>query len=364
MKCATFLNVLSGPVLLFAVVQPPLVQADVLSPFRGSSSVRQAVVTGMSGHSTVTDMSGTSSRPVQFHAGISSDDVVSTASGSHVQVLVGNQAVVTVRGDSTIRFLDVRTGHTALHVQEGEIELAVARTGAAVTIHTPSATAVTWGGLIRIAVHPHQDEALRYEAFQVAEGTAQIRGTGSSSRTVALERDHQVIATAGVLGQTMSSPAFTQDARPLPATDGHALTPEIGLRYLKDREKKEAEALLQATLQSMGLSIAASPQAATDVVISTTGTNFGSAPPAAVPVQPVPSQPVTAVSIQPVAAQTFQPAPLPSPAAPPAPIISTTGVAPSQIPQTVPSSLPSIPALLPMIFGDNGPLHGHGNSKR
>jgi hypothetical protein len=306
----------------------------------------RAIVTGIYGEVLI--HAGQGGSRLNFHDGVKDGEWLTTGPRSGVELLVGKQAFVTLGEHATLQFLDSPPDRTAIRVTQGEVRLAVARGGEAVTLHTPSVSTITWGGLAYVTVPATQGasipslktgadafpasvkspagsgQSIPEESVHVLEGRFELRSVMGGGRVVTLEAGQRMQLQNGQLSQPVTSALARQDERSLPAVDRHARTPEVAVRHLVRQQSMLAQAVQESLLKSMGLEVSVPHDIATGVILSTTGAmlpSFAS--------QPVPSQPIaTSQPPSPIISTTGIPA-----SQPPSPIISTTGIPASQLPE-------------------------------
>ncbi len=219
---------LLGPASLWAAESQRAAKGD---------SPRRAVVSGLRGEVLVSPADTTREpQPLRFHDGVSSGDQLTTGAGGVLEVLVGRHALVTLDENSSLQFLDESPGHTVLQLTRGEVRLAVARAEDTLTVHTPTATTVTHGGLIRINMIVGKRQALRqrgdWEAHAMPVVFTPIP-SGGGARTAGPGRNHsshggngsaEVIHAGSIAGQCRSRAECTGSGR----AGGQALSHPVG----------------------------------------------------------------------------------------------------------------------------------------
>ncbi|MGH7232768.1 MAG: FecR domain-containing protein [Nitrospiraceae bacterium] len=309
----------------------------------------RGIVSGLHGDAWVTPDMGEQIRPLQFHDAVNDGDVLATGPGSLVEVLVDQAVFVRLHEHSTLRFLEGKPGTTAIHLKTGQARLSVARAGPAVTIHTPAATTVTWGGLIHITVTANHDQADaarqdagsfrpevrhtsilmknlsdRVETFDVLEGAFQLRSWMPGETSVTVQPGQRIQVTEGHIGKPMAISTTSQEAHTLPAVVLHTRTSEQGVRHIAAQQKLQAEALQRAMMESLESETMETDNATRSAIISTTGATL------------------------PTFAQ-----PTPQPVSVPGVVIATTGTPASQLPQ--PSPMGPGPSSGPGSSSGHGP---------
>jgi hypothetical protein len=212
--------------------------------------------------------------PLRFHSNVYEGDVLATGPGSHAEILVGKETLVTIHEDSALKFLEGAPGTTAILLTSGSLDLAVSRAGSAVTIHTPGATAVTWGGLIRISLadepkpslHTKMGQTIAFgmparilgqpsaqrEVFHAVEGSFQLRPASPGGRSITVEAGQAAQVVKGQVKTSVSAVPL-QSPLPLPVIDRHTRPSAEGLQHLAARQRREAEALEHAVLEALGI---------------------------------------------------------------------------------------------------------------
>ena len=290
---------LLGPATLWAAESPRSPKAD---------AARRVVLSGVQGEVWIAPAdTAKEPKPARFHDVLSYGDQIRTGAGSVAEVLVGRHALVTLHEDSTVHLVEEGPGQRTVQVLTGEVRLAVARTEDTVTVHTPTATAVTRGGLIHIKVMPakrqaghvspdHRGRAMPIalapviptavtpaqtaptETFQVNEGAIQIKSSAPGAPLTTVGAGQSVQVAAGQIGKVSSTQALAAGTYSLPAADSHARTSEAGIRYLASQQQQQAAALQHVLLGPSDVERSVIRNAATgailatnDVIISTTG---------------------------------------------------------------------------------------------
>lgn len=255
---------LAGPGLLWAVEQ------------RGVEVRRhnQAVVSGIRG-SDLTVSAGETTRPVRFSEPIVFGEQVRTARDSSAEVLINNQAVVTLLSESDVA-LEERDGHTVVHLTKGSVLVSAAasalREGQTVIVETLGAQLATRGGLLKATVgteprqterkqesegraqlvsyspvYPVQTEAILNERFEVYEGTGTIGTRTAGATPLVIEPGQSVQMTGGILGTPSGIEGALAGTGPmLLAATHHAATPQAGLDLVSQRQMQQVSALQQA----------------------------------------------------------------------------------------------------------------------
>ncbi|MGH7233397.1 MAG: FecR domain-containing protein, partial [Nitrospiraceae bacterium] len=264
-----------------------------------SDTPRRAMVSGLRGDAQILSPGSTEPRPVRFRDAVNSGDQLTTGPGNLVEILVGRHALVTLHEESSLQFLEEAPGQTALQLIRGEARLAVARAEDTITIQTPTATAATRGGLIRVKVTPGKRQASQHdndeaghsipivfrnvvpiaaavqagpiETFQVSEGAIQVKSSAPGSPLTTLEAGQNVQVTAGQIGKPSAAPPAPAEKYSLPAAETHSRTSEAGIRNLVGQQRQQAEGLQRVLLGPTDTERPLAKNAATGAIISTTG---------------------------------------------------------------------------------------------
>ncbi len=292
-----------GGIMLLAITQllgPASLWAAESQRAAKGDSPRRAVVSGLRGEVLLSPADTTrEAQPLRFHDGVSSGDQVTTGAGGVLEVLVGRHALITLDENSSLQFLDESPGQTVLQLTRGEVRLAVARAEGTVTVHTPTATTVTHGGLIRINMIAGKRQALRQpgdgeahampvvftpipaatgpgqpgqvETIQVMEGTVQLRSSAPGASVVNVEAGQNVQVVAGQAGKPFPIPSASGDKYALPAAEPHARIPDAGMQNLVAQQRTQAEALQRLLLGPTDIKNPLKENAATSAFLSTDG---------------------------------------------------------------------------------------------
>jgi hypothetical protein len=296
-----------------------------------------AVVAGMQGTASFGE-NASATTPVRFHDALPLGELLRTGSGSVVEILLDKQALVTVHEHSGVRVLETGSGALTVHISDGAVSVAVARAGTGLTLQTPTATGRTWGGLLHVVVLPDtlsRDPAghgpPHLEIWHVIEGTLRLQNHQARSEPITVEANQSAQVLPGVLMPQTATLPVSERGRPLPAVAAHAAPSPATVQQLTQRERAAAESLLNALQRELGVGKPVPEDAAGGAIIPTTASVFpaiGTSSPAQGIIPSVGSPTTTASGNGSVVSLT----PAPSP------IIPTTGLTPSQLPQVSPSN--------------------------
>jgi hypothetical protein len=234
----------------------------------------RAVVSGLRG-SDLTVRTGDTTKPVRFSEPIAFGEPLQTARDSAAEVLINNQAVVTVLSESDVA-LEERDGNTVVHLNKGSVLVSAAasalREGQLVIVETPGVQLATRGGRLKATVGVESQrteispssvrEARAYRVAQTPVRPMQAPATRPPIRFEVYEGQGQISAGAAPLvldaGQAVQvvegsvSPApGAEQAAPgsgplLLAATQHASTPQTGLDLVSQRQMQQVSALQQA----------------------------------------------------------------------------------------------------------------------
>ncbi|CBK41688.1 exported protein of unknown function [Nitrospira defluvii] len=288
---------LVGPGLLWAMEQ------------RGVEVRRhnQAVVSGIRG-SDLTVSAGETTRSVRFSEPIVFGEQVRTARDSSAEVLINNQAVVTMLSESDVA-LEERDGHTVVRLTKGSVLVSAAASalqeGQTVIVETPGAQLATRGGLFKATVgteprqterkqesegraqlvsyapvYPVQTEAILNERFEVYEGTGTIGPRTAGATPIVIEPGQSVQMTGGALGTPGGIEGALAEPGPvLLAVTHHAATPQTGLDLVSQRQMQQVSALQQALYGDPDAAVEGKEGQSGTIISTLFGTNPNQAPP-------------------------------------------------------------------------------------
>jgi hypothetical protein len=319
---------------------------------------------------------GKGSRAVHFHDTVKYGDQLISDVESRIEVLVGRHAVVTLEEASAIQFLAPLRDDVEVQLVEGAVQVAVAHTDQAVRVRTPTATARTYGGLLRASVTPGGQRGTRAssshvvepaqrftrvaedvaqpERLEVLEGLVRVQTSKPGTASVTVGEGQTLEILQGQIIRSLVSPSRSPSIERLPASATHTVTPARAIQQLAAHEKIEALALQRAlgrgTEQSSQTPISMGPADLRNIIIPTSvgfplvptplaqSTPQGPATSSSTPASSPPVSAPPAPSITP---------PLPSPAgpvpAPPPPAVSPPVVAPPPSRPTTAQPPPLIP---------------------
>ncbi|MDR4496193.1 MAG: FecR domain-containing protein [Nitrospirales bacterium] len=265
---------------------------------------RPSVLSGLQGNVRVESQSTQSlTREIQFGDTLRQGDQVVTGPQSRAEILVGQQELVTLEENASVRIASESNGIPVVHLQNGSVRLAVAESQLApneqVTVQTPSTKAVTRGGVFHVIMGtPNMNSsspAISQEGgvvltsypspvlaenpdsslwYQVEEGTVTVEANGQS---VLVKAGESLEIKGGQLGVPFASLPGTKDSVPLTAMVHHRHTPETGISYLASQEMKQAE-LLGAVLGSVATQaekFEEQEKSEQNVILATTGAALG-----------------------------------------------------------------------------------------
>ncbi len=261
----------------------------------------RAVVSALRG-SALTVTTGETTNAVRFSEPIPFDVPVQTARDSSAEVLINNQAVVTMLSESDVT-LEERDGNTVVHLNRGSVLVSAAasalREGQTVIVETPGAQLATRGGLLKATVGPgprqtemiHESEARAYlvsysvrpiqteitlnERFEVYEGTSTVGARTAGATPLVMTPGQSVQLTGGTFGTPSGIEQATSGNGPvLLATTQHAGTPQTGIDLVSQRQMQQVSALQQALFGAPDAQIEG-PDSESGAIIATL---FGSGP--------------------------------------------------------------------------------------
>lgn len=282
---------LVGPGLLWAVEQ------------RGVELRRnnQAVVSGIRGSALMVS-TGETTRAVRFSEPIAFGEQLRAARDSSAEVLINNQAVVTLLSECDVA-LEERDGHTVVRLTKGSVLVSVAasalREGQTVIVETPGAQLATRGGLLKATVgteprqterkqgaegrpllvayasiYPVQTEAISHERFEVYEGTGTIGTSTAVATPLVIEPGQSVQMIGGTLGAPSGIEGALAETGPmLLAATHHAATPQAGLELVSQRQMQQVNALQQALYGDQDAAVEGKESQSGTIISTLFGTN-------------------------------------------------------------------------------------------
>jgi hypothetical protein len=306
MPISPFFRLIVMTLIVFQLVGPGLLWA---MEQRGVEVRRhnQAVVSGIRG-SDLTVLAGETTRPVRFSEPIVFGEQVRTARDSSAEVLINNQAVVTMLSESDVA-LEERDGHTVVHLSKGSVLVSAAasalREGQTVIVETPGAQLSTRGGLLKATVgteprqtkwkqeseggvqlvsyspiYPVQTEAMVNERFEVYEGTGTIGTRTAGATPLIIEPGQSVQMTGGTLGTPGGIEGALAGPGPMVlAATRHAATPQAGLELVSARQLQQVSALQQALYGDPDATVEGKESQSGTIISTLFGTNPTQAPP-------------------------------------------------------------------------------------
>jgi hypothetical protein len=233
------------------------------------------VVSAVSGGELLaTSSDGT--QPVPFGHPVRLGDALQTPSHTSADVLMSNQAVVTLLEASEAR-LEQQDGNSIVHLAKGSVLVSVAastlRGDEAVIVHTPDTQIVMKGGMLKATVgsdarsttiqppsaahvyltggpvgRPVQNGMALQERIEVFEGAVQVGPLGGGAASQFVESGQAVQITGGVMGNPTGLERAANGGAPrlVLASAGHAGTPSKGLDFVAQRQMQQVGALQQA----------------------------------------------------------------------------------------------------------------------
>ncbi|MGD9850870.1 MAG: FecR domain-containing protein [Nitrospirales bacterium] len=265
---------------------------------------RPLVLSGIRGNVQAASLASQSSiRGIQFGDTLQYGDQLVTGPQSRAEILIGQQELVTLEENASVRIFPESHGMPVVHLQNGAVRLAVAESQLAlneqVTVQTPSTKAMTRGGVFHVAMEPQNvhasspltnqeggvvlasypsslvaeqpDSFIRY---QVEEGTLTVEANGQS---ILVNAGQSVDVVDGQLGVPFATIPGQQSAVPLTAMAHHRETPETGISHLASQEMKQAEILgiVLGSVASQAEQFEEQEKSEQNVVLATTGSALG-----------------------------------------------------------------------------------------
>ena len=303
-------------------------------------------------------------RELRFSDPVALGDRVITSRDGTAEILVGKYALFSIRSDSDVRFLEQNSTQVVVQIIKGDLDATIARSDQIVIVKTPTVSASTYGGLIRVNVQSEGppivtagldkpvgvmrvadvtslDRPARIEGFHVLEGKLLIQSIASGIPSLTIEAGRSVQVVDGKVGAAaiaLHPPAPSSPT--LLAAVAHETTAGRLVQYVALREMAQAEAV-QHALQ--GASSSDAPALARDLTHVILSTSLGLPLPNPVQAQSNPAAPVAIVS----APSAFpQSPPLPAGAAA-TPLVTPQPIQPVPTVNTVPPPPPIVQPIIP-----------------
>lgn len=265
---------------------------------------RPLVLSGLQGNvQAASQASHSSTRGLQFGDTLHYGDQLVTGAQSRAEILIGQQELVALEENASVRISPESDGIPVVHVQSGTVRFAVAESQLAsneqVTVQTPSTKALTRGGVFHVTMGPqnlnaslplakqeggvvlasyppsllaqHEDSSIRY---QVEEGTLTVEANGQS---ILVNAGQSVDVVGGQLGVPIATIPGQQSVVPLTAMAHHRDTPETGISHLTSQEMKQAELLgvVLGSVAGQAEQFEEQEKSEQNVVLATTGAALG-----------------------------------------------------------------------------------------
>ena len=300
MTASPFFRLLAVTLVVLQLVGPGLIWAMDQRGVEVRPAAR-VVVSGLSGGElTATSPEGT--KTVQFNEAVGFGDQLQTQSSATAEVLINNQAVVTMLGDSDASLTEVN-GDTVVHLSKGSVLVSAAASALgesrSVIIETPSAQIRTRGGRLKatvgtapgqariiqpsmearayltsLSVRPVASEPALSERFEVYEGTVQVGARTAGATPLLVEPGQSIQAVGGTLGTpTGIERAATGNGPVLLASAQHAGTPQTGLELVSQRQMQQVGALQQALFGDSDAAVEGKESQSGTIISTLFGTN-------------------------------------------------------------------------------------------
>ena len=208
--------------------------------------------------------------------------------GGAIELLLGKQVLVSAQDEATLRLSTDSASHPEVQVSTGTVRIAVSQGDQAIKIRTPSATAITYGGLVLVTVasghertadlnrRPHtirlvagfrENRGVQHETLAVLEGRVQLQAITSPDPPISIEAGQGVDIVTGQIKRVVTMTPKPMPPARLCATEAHVFTPAQGIEQVVARDRSEAETLQQVLLENLDT---AEPQAGLrDIILST-----------------------------------------------------------------------------------------------